>query len=154
MHLSAATPDDIGSVRALFREYAASLPFSLCFQGFEDELATLPGKYAAPAGRLLLAFDGPERAPVGCIALRPLQAGICEMKRLFVRPSHRSRGLGRLLCQRLIEEARVAGYRTMRLDTSADMIPAQRLYASLGFRPIPRYNDDPLEDTIFMELNL
>jgi putative acetyltransferase len=139
-------------VRELFQEYAASLPFSLCFQGFETELASLPGRYAPPAGRIFLAQDGPDAA--GCIALRPLGPGLCEMKRLYIRPTHRARGLGRILTQHLIAEARSIGYEAMRLDTSADMHAAQRLYESLGFHRIDRYNDDPLEDTIFMELRL
>ncbi len=153
MEIRAATSaEDLALARLLFREYAESLPFSLCFQGFEAELAGLPGRYAPPAGRLLLAMEGGEAA--GCIALRVLEPGVCEMKRLYVKPAHRSGGLGRRLAERLIAEARGIGYRVMRLDTSEDMTAARRLYESLGFYRIERYNDDPLEDTIFMEVGL
>lgn len=146
-------PSHLPAVRELFREYAASLPFSLCFQGFERELETLPGRYAPPSGRLLLAFDG-ERA-TGCVAVREIGPGsICEMKRLYVRPAARRTGLGRLLASRIIDEARAIGYERMRLDTSHDMIAAQTLYESLGFRRIERYNDDPIDGTIWMELRL
>ncbi len=140
-------------VRELFNEYATSLPFSLCFQGFENELATLPGRYAPPSGRLLLAVrDG---APIGCVALREIGPGpICEMKRLYVRPAARGTGLGRVLAERIIAEARSAGYERMRLDTSDDMLAAQSLYRSLGFRLIDRYNDDPVPGTVWMELTL
>lgn len=152
----ALTPGGLEDAARLFREYAASLPFSLCFQGFEQELATLPGRYAPPTGRLLVAYaDG--RA-VGCIALRDISAqagpGVCEMKRLYVAPSHRGAGLGRVLCERLIEEARAAGYRVMKLDTSADMAAAQGLYRGLGFVECARYNDDPLIDTLWFERGL
>jgi len=141
------------TVRDLFQEYAASLPFSLCFQGFENELATLPGKYAPPSGRLLLALDG-ERA-LGCVAVREIGPGaICEMKRLYVRPGARRTGLGRTLAQRIVNEARSCGYERMRLDTSHDMLAALSLYERLGFVRIPRYNDDPIEGTVWLELNL
>jgi putative acetyltransferase len=144
---------EVQHAAGLFREYAASLPFSLCFQGFEQELLTLPGRYAPPSGRLFVAYasDG----PVGCIALRDISAqtttGTCEMKRLYVVPAHRGTGLGRRLCEVLIAEARAMGYRLMKLDTSGDMLAAQRLYRGLGFRPCERYNNDPLEDTLWFE---
>jgi putative acetyltransferase len=141
----------------LFREYADSLPFSLCFQGFEQELATLPGRYAPTSGRLLLAYDDKGQA-VGCIALRDISAqtapSTCEMKRLYVSPTQRGTGLGRELCERLLIEARDAGYHIMKLDTSADMAAAIRLYTSLGFTVCKRYNDDPMEDTLWFELTL
>ncbi len=153
MDIRAATSaEDLSRAKVLFREYAESLPFSLCFQGFEEELAGLPGRYAPPGGRLLLAVEGGEA--VGCIALRALGPGVCEMKRLYVKPGRRAGGLGRLLAERLIAEARGIGYRAMRLDTSEDMTAARRLYESLGFYRIERYNDDPMEDTIFMEAGL
>ncbi|HYE61109.1 MAG TPA: GNAT family N-acetyltransferase [Phycisphaerales bacterium] len=142
----------------LFREYAASLPFSLCFQGFEHELATLPGRYARPAGRLFIAYDDANQ-PAGCIALRDISqqvnaANTCEMKRLYVRPQHRRAGLARSLCDLLLTEARAAGYTTMKLDTSSDMHPAITLYRSLGFTECERYNDDPMDDTLWFELKL
>ena len=167
--VEARSPEDVAIARTLFQEYADSLDFSLCFQGFEDELATLPGRYALPSGRLLLAFDAMtganvalERAAtaVGCVAMReipPLPGDlgrVCEMKRLYVRPSARGRGLGRLLVSRLLAEARDAGYAIMRLDTSQHWIEAQTLYASFGFIPGPKYNDDDHEDTRFYELSL
>lgn len=140
---------------ALFREYAASLPFSLCFQGFDEELATLPGKYAPPAGCILLADDG--REAVGCIAMRPLAQlgpGVCEMKRMYVKPSHRGRGIGRLLAEGVLAQARAAGYRVMKLDSESDMAAAVTLYRSLGFKDCERYNDDPHPHTVWMELVL
>jgi putative acetyltransferase len=152
--VEADTPELVARAAELFREYAAGLSFSLDYQGFEEELAALPGKYARPQGVLLLAVDG-ERA-VGCAALRPLdqdsRGRICEMKRLYVRPAYRGTGLGRELAGRVVEEGRRLGYAVMRLDTSGDMAAAIRVYTSLGFGPIPRYNNDPLEDTLFFEL--
>jgi putative acetyltransferase len=152
--VEADSPDLVGVAAGLFREYAASLPFSIEYQGFEAELAALPGKYAPPSGRLLLAMDGANAA--GCVALREIgteQWGrICEMKRLYVRPAYRGRGLGRCLAERVVDEARELGYAGMRLDTSGDMGAAIHVYRALGFRPIDRYNDDPLEDTLFFEL--
>jgi len=151
--IEAHAPEHLESVRALFSEYAAGLPFSLCFQGFDHELTTLPERYAPPSGRVLLALDAGVAA--GCIALREIGPGpICEMKRLYVRPARRGKGLGRLLTQRLVNEARAIGYERMRLDTSHDMTAAQSLYEKLGFRRIDRYNDDPIEGTIWMELML
>jgi len=139
---------------SLFREYADSLPFSLCFQGFEEELAQLPGKYAAPHGRLLIArVDG---EPRGCVAFRRIDglAGdpepVCEMKRLYVRPEARGLGLGRRLCELLLREAAACGYRLMKLDSEPDFEAAMGLYASLGFRPIARYNDDPHPETVYL----
>jgi putative acetyltransferase len=152
----ALTRAEIEDAAALFREYAASLPFSLCFQGFEQELATLPGRYGPPSGRLFVAYSG--GVPVGCVALRDISEqtgpGTCEMKRLYVAPPQRGSGLGRRLCEVLIAGARAMGYRVMKLDTSGDMHAAQGLYRALGFRPCERYNDDPLEDTLWFELTL
>jgi GNAT superfamily N-acetyltransferase len=149
----AESPDDIAQARDLFREYGASLGFPLCFQNFEEELATLPGKYAFPAGCLLLAFvDG---APAGCGALRPLNRDACEMKRLYVRPGYKGQGIGRQLAERLIAEAKLIGYARMRLDTiPAQMMEASRLYLALGFQEIPPYYNSPQAGTSYMELLL
>ncbi|MGZ7079311.1 MAG: GNAT family N-acetyltransferase [Thermoanaerobaculia bacterium] len=136
--VSATTPDDVAAVAALFREYAASLGVDLGFQHFEEELAAMPGDYAPPRGRLLLARD------LGCVALRPLSADVCEMKRLYVRPAGRGSGLGRLLAERIIEEARTIGYRAMRLDTLPMMATARAMYVSLGFREIAPYRFNPI----------
>lgn len=144
---------DIAAAAAMFRDYAASLTVDLCFQGFEAELAALPGAYAPLHGELLLAA-GPEGAPVGCIALRPSIEGVCEMKRLYVRPAGRGSGLGRRLAEAIIASARERGYRAMRLDTLAEMASARRLYAELGFRPIAPYYDNPHEDVAFLQLDL
>ncbi len=150
--LPAATPADIAQARALFLEYAAESKLDLCFQGFEEELATLPGKYAPPGGRLLLASEGDITA--GCGALRELSEGVCEMKRLFVRPAFRKQGVGRMLAERLIEEARRNGYGSMRLDTLASMRAARALYELLGFRRIPAYYANPLAEVVYLELAL
>jgi ribosomal protein S18 acetylase RimI-like enzyme len=150
--LSVTTPADVAKARALFLEYAAESKLDLCFQGFEEELAALPGKYAPPGGCLLLARE--EDLTAGCGALRELTAGVCEMKRLFVRPAFRKQGVGRLLAERLIEEARRIGYGTMRLDTLASMRAARALYESLGFRRIPAYYANPLAEVVYLELGL
>ena len=149
----AETDEQIAEIRELFREYEAWLGLDLCFQGFEAELASLPGKYAMPSGRLYIAYvDG---RPAGCIALRPLGSGVCEMKRLFVRAGFRGHKLGMRLVRKLIEEARSAGYSKMRLDTfPPKMGKAVSLYHSHGFEPIPAYYDNPHPDVLFMELAL
>jgi len=148
----AFSPGDVAAARALFEEYQRSLGFSLCFQNFDAELASLPGAYAPPGGRLLLAFAGAE--PAGCIALRKIGEKVGEMKRLWVKPGFRGTGLGRRLAETLMTEARAIGYRAIRLDTLPSMKAAQALYASLGFKDIPPYNDHPLEGTRFMEAAL
>jgi putative acetyltransferase len=143
---------DLIAVRELFQEYAASLGFSLCFQGFDEELAGLPGTYAPPGGRLLLAFRADEVA--GCVGLRPSGPGSCEMKRLYVRPAYRASGLGRLLVERIIHEARKAGYQRMRLDSLPTMQAAIQLYRRLGFQDIAPYTPNPVEGAVFLELQL
>lgn len=148
--VAAARPDELDRVRALFRAYQRDLGVDLCFQGFEDELARLPGEYAAPGGALLVARADAE--PVGCVALRPLDAGLCEMKRLFVLPDHRASGAGRSLAQAIVLEARRLGYVGMRLDTLSTLTRAMHLYATLGFRRIAPYNDNPLAGAVFYEL--
>lgn len=141
--------DDLAHVRALFLEYARSLNFSLCFQGFDEELAALPGKYAPPQGELLLARVG--GAVAGAVGLRPLGDGICEMKRLYVRPEFRRTGAGRRLAERIVAVGRERGYRAMRLDTLASMDAARTLYGSLGFHEIPSYYDNPLCGALYYE---
>ena len=152
----ASSKDDLRVTRQLFLEYAGSLDFQLCFQSFEQELARLPGKYAPPQGRLLLACPRPpgKIAAAGCVAVRPLDDGICEMKRLYVQAEFRRQGIGRALSLAAIEEARSAGYRSMRLDTVASMQAAIALYESLGFARIAAYYPNPLPDVVYMELNL
>ena len=145
-------PEDLDTVRVIFREYADSLGIDLSFQGFDQELAGLPGKYAPPAGAILLAWH--DDRLVGCVALRAFELEICEMKRLYVRPEVRGEQLGRRLAQVVVHAAREAGYRKMRLDTLPSMQAAQRLYASLGFRPISAYVFNPVEGTRFLELEL
>jgi ribosomal protein S18 acetylase RimI-like enzyme len=135
-------------MRTLFEEYAASLGVDLSFQDFERELAELPGEYVPPAGRLLLALDA---EPAGCVALRPFEPGVCEMKRLYVRPAHRGSGLGRLLAQAIVEAGRDAGYERMRLDTLPSMAAARGLYRSLGFVEIEAYRHNPIHGTTYFE---
>jgi ribosomal protein S18 acetylase RimI-like enzyme len=140
-------------VRILFNEYAESLGFSLCFQSFEVELAQLPWEYAPPAGRLLLARSGPGAA--GCVAMHKLEDGICEMKRLYVRPQFRGTGLGRRLAEEIIAQARATGYTRMRLDTVVSVMGrAVELYRALGFREIAPYRDNPIPSALYMELEL
>ena len=165
----AETPADIALARELFVEYARWLRVDLCFQGFDHELATLPGAYAPPRGRLLLAGANP--AAFGCIALRPLETqigccgdapssqrdienGIGEVKRLYVQPAHRGEGWGGRLAEALINDARAIGYRELKLDTLDWMEEARQLYARLGFRNCPAYYDNPLPGVVYMALAL
>jgi putative acetyltransferase len=150
----AGSPEEIGQVRALFLEYAASLDFSLCFQSFEQELDTLPGKYSPPCGVLLLA-TGETGEPAGCVAVRPLTEDECEMKRLYVRPSFRGTGTGRQLVEAALAWARAQGYRAIKLDTvPGKMDAAIRLYRSLGFVECAPYYESPVECSLFLSLAL
>ena len=150
----AESPQDLALARELFLEYGESLGFSLCFQGFDEELATLPGRYAPPSGIILLAKERDGLA--GCVAVRPLPPpeGRCEMKRLFVRPAFRGRDIGRALAERAIAEARAMGHREMVLDTISSMTAAIELYRSLGFREIEPYTFNPLENAAYFGLAL
>ena len=149
----ASSPEEIEQARELFEEYAAWLQIDLCFQSFDKELAGLPGQYALPDGRLLLAFEDDQLA--GCVALRKIGEGTCEMKRLFLRSQFRGKGLGRKLAETIIAEARQIGYERMRLDTlPGRMDQAIKLYRALGFKEIPAYYHNPVPDATFMELVL
>jgi putative acetyltransferase len=145
--------EEMEAVRTLFREYADSLGFDLCFQNFEQELAELPGQYAPPSGCLLLAMVQDE--PAGCVALKRLADDVCEMKRLYIRSRHRGTGLGRTLAEQIIQEAKRLGYQVIRLDTIPSVMgSAVALYRSLGFRDIPAYCINPVPGALFMELRV
>lgn len=151
--VAASTDAEIATARELISEYINSLSFLPSREGWDEELARLPGDYAQPMGRILIAFS--QGGAAGCVCLRNLGGGICEMKRLYVRPQFRKSGLGRVLAQKIIAEARAIGYRIMRLDTIAGRMPeAIALYRSLGFREIPAYHSDHGVHTVFMEMEL
>jgi putative acetyltransferase len=151
--VQADSPSEIAHARELFLEYAKSLGFSLCFQNFDAELASLPGEYAPPAGRLLLAeYDS---SLAGCVALHKLGGDVCEMKRLYLRPQFRGKGLGRVLADRIINEAREIGYKSMRLDTVESVMKhAVEMYRRMGFREIPPYCANPIPTALYMERQL
>jgi ribosomal protein S18 acetylase RimI-like enzyme len=148
----ASTAEDVATARSLVEEYAAALAFGLEFQDFEQELEGFPGEYGPPAGAILLAELGGEA--LGCVCLRRLSHGVCEMKRLYVRPSGRGSGAGRALAEALLEEGRRLGYARMRLDTVEAMKAANALYRSLGFREIEPYRANPIEGATFFERDL
>jgi putative acetyltransferase len=150
--IQATSVEDIAAVRQLFEEYAASLEIDLCFQNFFAELAGLPGAYASPRGRLLLAMA--DDKPAGCVALRPHRERVGEMKRLYIRPGHQGLGLGRKLAEQIISDARTIGYTSLLLDTLPSMQAAIKLYESLGFVRRGPYFDSPVAGNVFMELKL
>jgi len=150
--IRAQSPDQVDEVRRLFREYERFLGVDLCFQSFEEELAGLPGQYGPPDGVLLMAMDG--RQVAGCVALRKLEDGVCEMKRLYLSPQYRRRGLGRLLAERILNEAAALGYRVMRLDTLDKLKEAMGLYEAMGFRRREPYYGNPLPGVVYWELDL
>jgi ribosomal protein S18 acetylase RimI-like enzyme len=149
----AQSKDEIKLIKELFLEYATWLDFPLCFQGFDEELATLPGKYSLPNGRLYIAYWNNE--PAGCIGLRKLNDGICEMKRLYVRPAFRGNNIGKKLVEKIIEDAKSGNYSLMRLDTIKDrMGNAVEIYENFGFIEIEAYYNNPDPNTLYMELDL
>jgi len=152
MLIQATRPEEADLARQLFREYANEIGLDLCFQGFDEELRTLPGKYSPPTGRLFLIVEN--GAAVACGALRPFQSEIAEMKRLYVCPTFRAHGYGRRLAEQLVSEARTIGYRAIYLDTHSSMQAARGLYASLGFREIAAYYHNPLPDVCYLRLDL
>ena len=150
--LPAETPDHFAAAHELFVEYADQLAHDLCFQNFAHELENLAELHTPPNGFLLLATSGEKW--VGCVAVRHFADRICQMKRLYVRPTHRRGGLGRELAKQIIQRARQMGFECMRLDTLASMLPARTLYESLGFREVPPYYHNPIENVVFYELEL
>ena len=150
--ITAAAEEDYREARVLLREYEAEIEVDLCFQGFEAELKTLERVYGSPGGRFLLLRQGERTA--GCVALRDLGGGICEMKRLFLRPGFRGKGLGRKCAEQIVQTAREIGYAAVRLDTLPSMYAAIALYRSMGFTEITGYTENPVEGALFMELRL
>ena len=150
--ITVAKPDDLVHVKSLFSEYASRLGIDLSFQDFDREFAALPGDYAPPTGCILLAKE--ESEAVGCVALRRISEDVCEMKRLYVKPTFRKQGIGGRLAESMMEEARLRGYRIMKLDTLPSMREALRLYESLGFRKTTPYRHNPVKGAVFMQLDL
>lgn len=150
--ITATTEEHYREARALLREYEVEIEVDLCFQGFKEELETLDRVYGPPGGTFFLVRQGERTA--GCVALRDLGGGICEMKRLFLRPGFRGEGLGRVCAERIVQAARELGYRAMRLDTLPALYPAIALYRSMGFTEIAAYTENPCEGALFMELGL
>jgi len=150
--IPAKTVQDIDKIKKLFIEYQQFLGFDLCFQNFQDELDGLPGNYCPPDGRLFLSLINDK--PVGCVALKKLEKDVCEMKRLYTKSKFRGKGFGRQLAIKIIEEAKLAGYKTMRLDTVSFLKEALSLYYSLGFKQTEAYCFNPRDDVIYMELDL
>ncbi|MDH4123707.1 MAG: GNAT family N-acetyltransferase [Thermoplasmata archaeon] len=148
----AESEEDMLRIRELFLEYASSLGFSLGFQNFDDDIMNLPGKYGRPKGRLILALDDEEI--VGCVALREFDKDICELKRLYVKKESRGKGIGKLLTEKVIDEAISIGYSRMRLDTIDNMTQAMTLYRSMGFKEINAYRENPIEGARYFELIL
>ena len=150
--VEANTKKFVERAKELIREYAQSLEFDLGFQDFDKEMEDFPGQYTSPKGCLYIALD--ENQPIGCVALRDLGQGICEMKRLYVKPNFRGQKVGKLLAEIVIKAARAMGYDYMRLDTIPSMKHANMLYTTLGFKQIPPYRFNPIEGATFFELNL
>lgn len=151
--IQVSSNQEIETVKTLFLEYATWLGFELCFQGFDEELATLPGKYAPPNGRLYIVQDDDKIA--GCIALREFKTGISEMKRLYVKPEFRGKGIGNIMVEKVIQDAIEIGYKKMLLDTIGDkMSSAIKIYKSFGFKEIPAYYKNPEKGVVYMELDL
>ena len=147
--VTSINPKNLSTVRELFLEYEAELGIDLCFQGFEEELKLLPGKYSAPTGELRLYFSDGE--VIGCGAIRQIDETYCELKRIYVRPAYRGHGLGRAITLDLIQVADNLGYAKVRLDTLRRLVPAVTLYQTLGFIEIAPYNDTPIEDVLYLE---
>ena len=150
--ITAVTEEDYREARALLREYEVEIEVDLCFQGFEQELETLERVYGPPGGRFFLLRQGERSA--GCVAVKDLGGGICELKRLFLRPGFRGKGLGRKCAERIVQTARDMGYAAVRLDTLPSMDAAIALYRSMGFAEIAGYTENPVEGALFMELRL